>query len=515
MFPQSPRSLVFFLRAACTFSVLFWFGIDPASRGWGAVPPKKTNFVVILAQDLGFSDLGCYGGEMETPYVDYLASKGLRFTQAYRDSGTGTVEVALLTGFYPRHLFGEKPAEQSASEAAAPLWPAWATTLPEALRTSGYRCYHSGAWDLAGSPREGGFDRSYTLLADGSVRAEEGAERPGEPAASPREGVSEQLCGFLRAHAEQAPGKPFFALATFGEPPAADPALTRPREEPGRFDAGREAVCQERLERLWAMGMLLNAELPKVLPAVSGADRLQRPGVRPSEFQRRMALQAARVEHMDRQVGRILEQIKALGLWEQTAVFFLSESRVCAPGAAGESAGLVPMHAPLRESACGLHEAGIATPLVVHWPAGIRGRGETREPFVHVVDLAPTLLKIAGVPWPKKAGAAVVPVGDGVDLTPLIREGKPLGHRVLWWENSGSKAFRLGDWKWISPMQKPVELYYLKEDRSETRDLAELNLERVQEMEIQWTRMAERFRGDAGASGSALPAASTEKKPER
>jgi arylsulfatase A-like enzyme len=512
VFPQSPRSLVAVFRAACALSALFSLG---ASTGRAAVPLKKTSFVVVVARDLGFSDLGCYGGEMETPYLDYLASKGLRFTQAYQPAGAGMAQVALLTGFYPQHLFGQKPAEELASGGGLPPRPAWAAALPEALKTGGYRCYHAGVWSLAGTPQEGGFDRSFTLLADGSFRTEEGVEANRASEAPPGEAVSERLCELLRGHAEQMRGKPFFALAALGGFPSREAAAPVQEAESMRFGAGREFVCRERLERLWSMGMLLNAEFVRVVPAISEADRLQREGVRPSEFQRRMAIQAARVEQMDRQVGRILEQIKAMGLWEQTAVLFLSESGGGGPVTTAELAEQVPVHAPLRESACGLHEAGIATPLVVHWPAGIHSRGEPREQFVHLVDLAPTVLKIAGVSGPKKVGEALVPGADGVDLSALLRENKALGQRSLWWEKSGGRAFRLGDWKWVAPKDKPVELYYLKEDRSETRDLAELNLERVQEMEIQWTRTAERFRGDAEGGASGPAAAGPGNKPGR
>jgi arylsulfatase len=420
---------------------------------------KKTNFLVVFVRGLGFSDLGCYGGELQTPYVDYLAGHGVRFTQAYHAAGGGGTEAAILSGFYPEHVQRSKTGGDSPVVNEAPEQPGWARWLPESLQSAGYRCYHSGAWALGPVPRELGYERAFTVHPGGVQRLDDQlvAGTPAENGVRAEEPVADRMCEFLQTHAQQSAGKPFFAWVAF-DGGGGVPQDEVPREEKpaGRFNAGRESVSKARLERLWEMGMLLNAELSTVSASVPASDLLQRGEAAPSEFQKKMEAHAARVERVDAQLGRILEQIKAMGAWDQTAVFVLS-----AP-----AEGAVPLHAPLRESACGLHEAGIATPLIVHWPAGIRARGDTREQFVHAVDLTPTCFKIAGLLW--------------------------------WWGLAGSRAFRLGDWKWVAPRDRPVELYYLKEDRSEMRDLAEANFERVKEMEAQWTRMAARFRADWG-----------------
>lgn len=447
--------------------------------------------LVLVARDLGFSDLGCYGGELQTPCLDYLGKNGLRFTQAYHAGGGLSAGVALLTGYYPQHLCSEWSRPGDAAGSAQPSLqasqrPPWLRMLPEKLKASGYRCYQAGDWPLWDTPAEAGFE-GRDAVSGGS------ADSKTEPARQALDPVSE----LLRAHAQNAPKAPFFVFATLNGLPehAADPLEDGPRS--GRFDAGREVVCRQRLERLWSFGMLANAELSGVAPQISGSDLLQRQGVQPSEFQVRMEEQAQRVERLDRQIGRILDEIKAMGAWNHTAVFFLSESSSLVSAGPGDAGLRVPVHTPLRESACGLHEAALATPLIVHWPAGIRARGDVREHFVHAVDLAPTLLKVAGAVPQKKSAEPGVPALDGVDLTVLLSDNKAPGPRPLWWEWKGGRAFRLGDWKWISPKDKPVELYYLREDRSEMRDLADVNFERVKEMEVQWTRMAGRFRQDA------------------
>jgi arylsulfatase A-like enzyme len=460
-----------FWRIAC---VIFWVVQHSGVRA--AVPSKRTpmggpNVVVLVARDLGFSDLGCYGGELDTPYLDYLAFHGVRFTQAYHAAGPGAAEGSLLTGLYPQHVL------EGLDGARGPA--GGARFLPELLGSAGYRCYYSGAWSQPGNPQERGFERAFVS-----------EPRPprGLAGEAVRNSVAERACGFLRDHAEQAPEKPFFMLVGF------EGRVVGGKREgaSGRFAAGREGVGRGRLERLWGMGLLLNAESAESsVAAAAGAagNGLSRPGGSLLQFQRGMEAQAARVEWMDGEVGRILELLKGLGVWDRTVVWFAGEPspELPMPRQGAEEGG--PLHAPLRESACGLHEAGIATPMIVHWPSGLRARGETREQAVHVVDVAPTVLKVAGWTDARKAGWAM----DGVDLSPVLRENKAVPPRPLWWERAGARAYRLGDWKWIAPVQKPVELYYLREDRSEMRDVAEVNFERIKEMEVQWKRMAERF----------------------
>jgi arylsulfatase A-like enzyme len=359
--------------------------------------------------------------------------------------------------------------------------------LPVSLKAVGYRCYHAGVWSAGGSARDSGFDRSCTVRGKEVVLSDD--EAPGNAAEhKPEDAIAEGLCGFLKGHAQQTAAKPFFALVNLGDGMEGTQDDRRRERYAGRFDGGREALEKSRIERLWEMGMLLNTEFSPLLPAVEQGGAVQGRGVQHADFQRRMETQSARVEWMDQQLGRVLEQIKTMGAWDQTLVLVLSER--------SHHASSVPLHTPLRESGCGLHEAGIATPMIVHWPAGFRARGEAREHFVHAVDVAPTLLKVANVTWPKKTGEIAVPTADGVDILPVLRENKAPAARPLWWSCAGSRAYRLGDWKWISPKGKPVELYYLKQDRSELRDLADANFERVKEMELQWTRMADRFLGD-------------------
>jgi arylsulfatase len=260
--------------------------------------------------------------------------------------------------------------------------------------------------------------------------------------------------------------------------------------------------------------MLTNAELSDPTPpakpwaGLSDAER--------KAFAVRMEIHAAMVDRMDREIGRIIEQLRAAGTLDNTVVLFLSDNGASAeslvrgdgnqPGASPGSAqsylcleaqGASLANTPLRYSKTFVHEGGISTPLIVRWPVGIKGKGELREQPVHVVDIAPTFLRLAGVPWPKKVGEQNVPAPDGVDLTWVIRDNRPLASRALWWAHEGNRAFRLGDWKWVALKGKGAELYYLRGDRTEVRDLAAANPERLGEMEAQWNRMSAKMREDA------------------
>jgi arylsulfatase len=225
-----------------------------------------------------------------------------------------------------------------------------------------------------------------------------------------------------------------------------------------------------------------------------------------------MEIHAAMIDRMDREIGRILDHLRSTGALDNTIVLFLSDNGAsaeslvrgdgnppdAAPGSARsflclEAQGANLANAPLRYSKKYVHEGGISTPLIVRWPAGFKAKGELREQPVHVVDIAPTLLKFAGIPWPKLAGELTVPASDGMDLSAVIKENKQLSQRALWWAHEDNCALRLGDWKWVAEKGHPPELFYLKADRSETRDLAPANAERVKEMETIWSKFVNKF----------------------
>lgn len=486
---------------------------------WGAPPTKQPpNFILLLADDMGFSDAGCYGGEIATPNLDQLSKEGVRFTQAYNTARCWPTRASLLTGFYAQHVRRDSLPGVEDGSGVKGVRPAWARLLPALLKTAGYSTYHSGKWHVDGSPLDGGFDHSYTLLDQDRFFAPKNHQLDRTRLPDPPKGyyattaVADHAIDFLKAHAAQTPKAPFFAYVAFTSPhfplqaPAADIARYK-----GRFDEGTEVLREARLKRLWDQGDLHNAELSE--PSAPAKPWAELNPEERSAFSARMEIHAAMIDRMDQEIGRILEQIKAMGAAENTVVVFLSDNGASAeslvrgegnaPGAAPGSAqsylclegqGANLANTPLRYSKKFVHEGGISTPLIVRWPAGLKAKGEVRDQPVHVVDITPTVLKLANVPWPKLAGETPVPAADGVDLVSLLKENKALANRPLWWSHEDNCAFRLGDWKWVATKGKPGELYYLKADRAETRDLAAANMERLQEMEAQWTKMALRFK---------------------
>lgn len=480
--------------------------------------PRTPNFLILLADDMGFSDAGCYGGEIATPNLDRLAQEGVRFTQAYNTARCWPTRGALLTGFYAQHIRRDTFPEEPTGAGTKGVRPAWARLLPALLKQGGYATYHSGKWHIDGTPQEGGFDRSYTLLDQDRYFSPRNHALDGEKLPpAPEEfyattAIADRAIEFLREHAARTPKKPFFSFVAFTAPHF---PLHAPREDieryKGRYEEEADALREARLKRLWDNGMLFNAELSEPTEparswaALSAAER--------AAFATRMEVHAAMVDRMDREIGRIIAELRTAGTLENTVVLFLSDNGASAeslvrgdgnqPGAVPGSAqsylcleaqGANLANTPLRYSKTFVHEGGISTPLIVRWPVGIKGKGELREQPVHVVDIAPTLLRLAGVPWPKKVGELPVPPADGADISWVIRDNRPLASRPLWWAHEGNRAFRLGDWKWVSLKGKGGELYYLKGDRAEARDLAAANPERLGEMEAQWNRMSSRMR---------------------
>ena len=262
------------------------------------------------------------------------------------------------------------------------------------------------------------------------------------------------------------------------------------------------------------MGMLTNGELSSPTSPAKPWSALT-----PEEqaaFTTRMEIHAAMIERMDHEIGRILDYLRSSGALDNTLVMFLSDNGASAeslvrgdgnlpdalPGSEKsflclEAQGANLANTPLRYSKKYVHEGGISTPLIVRWPNGFKAKGELREQPVHVVDIAPTLLKAAGVPWPKLAGEKQVPPPDGIDISSVLKENKPLAQRTLWWCHEEHCALRIGDWKWIAEKGRPPELFYLKADRSEMRNLASANAERLKEMETLWGKFANKFLEDS------------------
>lgn len=502
-----------------------------------AATPKKPNILLIVADDLGYSDLGCYGGEIKTPNLDLLATKGIRYSQAYNTSRCWASRSALMTGYYPQQI--------NVDPRRAPGVPAWAECLPQRLKPAGYRSYLSGKWHVPGvAPMaRGGFDETYVNedhdrnfypqnihVNDKKLPAMERSDSYYTSTAYADHAIK-CLQDHLRDHAD----KPFFSYLAFTAPhfPLQAPAedIQRYKE---RYTVGWQKIREERIARIHQLE-LLSCSLSDVEPDVGppydfpkalqilGTNEVNRPlpwdELTPAQqrFQAdKMAVHAAMVDRMDQEIGRVVEQVRAMNELDNTVIIFLSDNGcsaeimvrgdghnpAAAPGSADSYLCLGPgwsnaCNTPLRKHKTWVHEGGIATPLIVHWPEEIQSQNAIRTDLCHVIDILPTVLDIAGV---QPLAAKDVPPLPGVSMRLSFNtEGALKARAPIYFSHEGNRGLRSAEWKLVSSHKQghdQWELYSMINDRSEREDLAASQPERVQKMAAQWQQLDQQFNSD-------------------
>jgi arylsulfatase len=511
---------------------------------------RKPNIVLILNDDMGYSDIGCYGGEIETPNLDRLAADGLRFTQFYNTARCSPSRASLLTGLHPHQTgigvltydFGPEGYAGNLSEQCV--------TIPEALRRSRYRTYMSGKWHVAGNltkptgawPLQRGFDAFFgTIIGAGSfydpntlTRGNDNVEHEAkaDPGFFYTDAISDQAVDYVKQHVAQAADDPFFLYVAYTAPHwplhAHDEDIARYR---GRFDAGWDALREERLERLVKSGILdsrwaLTARDPSQ-PEWSGVEQK-------AWLLRCMEVYAAQVDRMDQGIGRIVEALREAGRLEDTVIFFLSDNGACAedipesvtvdelvnnlmiakshtrtgePVHFGNTPALMPgpentyqsygtawanlSNTPFRLYKHWIHEGGIATPLIVHWPRGIADRGGVRHTPGYLPDIMATIMDLTGTDCPTERNGHPVPPPEGATLAPAFEQDRAAS-RPMFWEHEGNAAVRIGRWKLVRRYPEPWELYDLDADRTELHDLATADPGRVRDMAALYDDWAKR-----------------------
>jgi len=491
------------------------------------------NILILFADDLGFSDPGCYGGEILTPSLDLLAASGLRYTQFYNTARCWPSRAALLTGYYP-HQTGRDNAPGIKGGGHMER-TAWALVAPRYLEDAGYRSYHSGKWHVDGMPVENGFDQSYWLpdhnrffsphrhylndtLLDTVPR--------GTDYYSTTE-IASRAITQLKGHKELHDDQPFFSYVAFTTPhfPLHAPAEDIARVG-DRYASGWDKMREERWKRIQELG-IASGQLSPVEADVGppyhfpesleilGENEVNRPlpwdALTPGQqdFQeQKMRIHAAMVERLDAEIGRIIEQLKEMDAYENTIILFLSDNGSSAeimvrgdghnsqaePGSADSYLCLGPgwstmCNTPFRMHKIWVHEGGACTPLIVHWPRGIKARGELRHDPGHVIDLLPTMLDLAGVDVTEDLE---VPF-PGRSLVPTFA-GDTDWERELWWYHEGNRALRYGDWKLVAARDKAWELFDLAADRTESNNLAGEQAGRVSELEARWESILDEIR---------------------
>lgn len=478
-----------------------------------ALPPDggRPNIVVIMADDMGYSDIGCYGSEIATPNLDGLAHSGVRFTHFYNAARCCPTRSALLTGLY-NHQTGVGDMVQHRD---LPAYQGYlngrCVTFAEALRPAGYHALMSGKWHVGEDrphwPTDRGFERYFGLISGASSYWQLDAgrkmaldDRPFTP-----EPGKFYMTDAITGHAVQMIGEysrkpePWFLYLAYTAPhwplhaPPEDIAKYR-----GKYRKGWDALRRERHERQLALGIVDRkwALTPRdsTVPAwdtVAEADK--------DAEDLRMAVYAAQIDRMDQGIGRVLESIRQSGQEDNTLVIFLADNGGCheekikgekpavPPGPAGSftSYGRPWANAsntPFRLYKHWVHEGGISTPFIARWPKTIRKGGTLCHQPAHVVDIMATVLDAAGAPYPKtRNGQPVTPLA-GRSFLPLLQGKRWAGHDPLFWEHEGNRAVRAGRWKLVSNYPEGWELFDIEADRTELHNLAAAEPGRVKEL---------------------------------
>lgn len=523
---------------------------------------RAPNIVVIVADDLGFSDLGCYGGEIRTPRLDALAAGGVRFTQAYNSSRCCPSRASLLTGLYPHQAgigwfvgsgAGGLPGHRGR------LTPRCAT-LAEVVKPVGYNAYACGKWHVNDpGPIARGFDEFYGFTHGYAVDSWNPAMMIRLPKGRPQRTYAEQpyyatdaitdhALDFLElARQRRHPWLLYVAYQAAHFPVQAPVELTQTYVD--TYQRGWDVLRAERLNRMQRLG-LVEEDLP--LPPRSPIDRpdvarrhgsMTADGLNPAwdsldvkrraDLARRMAVYAAMVETMDTNIGRLVDSLQAGGELDNTLILFVSDNGACAewepfgfdlnpdryrnpqpghgidgstpgePNVLHEGESLAAMGGPgsLFSYGCAwanlcntplqlykhyAHEGGIRTPLIAHWPATIKTRGEFRHHLTHVLDIMATCVELTGAAYPPEAGGQEILPLEGRSLLPALR-GQAQTPRTLIFEHERNAAIRQGDWKLVGRIaregfapNRKWKLYNLRSDPAEQHDLADQNPDRAE-----------------------------------
>ncbi len=484
---------------------------------------EKPNIIVILVDDMGYSDIGCYGGEIPTPNLDALAAGGLRFTQFYNTGRCCPTRASLLTGLYPHQAgVGHMTDDKGVPGYAGRLNDS-CVTLAEVLKPAGYFTAMSGKWhvgqNLGVTPWGRGFDRSLNAAAGGfyfpeSDRAKlflNGEAIENHDPRLPQGWYSTDLWttfGLKFIDEALAEKKPFYLHLCHNAPhfplqaTAEDIAKFR-----NQYKAGWGVVRDRRYARMIELGIIdpkwAKSPRPQDVRPWSQLNEEEK-----DRFDHLMAVYAATVWRMDKAVGDLVAGLKQRGVFENTLILFMSDNGGNAEaGPNGRTNGdptksdsdwfcgeswAFPQNTPFRLYKHYNHEGGISTPLIAHWPAGIAARNELRHQPGHLIDVMATCVEVGGAEYPKTFNGKPIQPMEGQSLLPVFKS-KELAPRTLYWEHEGNAAVRVGDMKLVRKgLESAWELYDMQTDRTELNDLAPSQPEKVKELSELWEAWATR-----------------------
>jgi len=501
---------------------------DFSSRTESKAVPGRPNVLMIMADDMGFSDLGCYGSTVDTPNIDRLAEGGMRFSQMYNAARCTPTRGASLTGLYPhQNGMGHMRADLEIPAYRGHLNDR-CVTIAEVLRESGYNTLMSGKWHLGKShahwPNAHGFD-TYSGLLDGASDyfnppPNRTLVQKNEPFAPKSvayfeseehlrsdfymtDFFTEEAVDQLRRHGEGE--TPFFQYLSYTAPHWPLQARAEDIEKyRGQFIDGWDRIRRRRYERLVEMGLINSTcSLPERddrVPPWSDVEDKER-------WDLKMAAYAAQIDRMDQGIGRVLDTLDEMGERENTLVLFLSDNGAASIGLGrdeearpGSPDSYMSYHrpwahvsdTPFRRYKIWTHEGGIATPFIANWP-GVIEPDELSHEVSHVIDLMPTVLDATGTRYPDTHGGREIAPVEGKSLVPVLTGGERDGHDALCWTHTDNHAIRRGRWKLVSPDGRETwQLYDLTDDRTETTDRAGENPDVVADLAEQHQSWSDR-----------------------
>lgn len=483
-------------------------------------PADKPNIVLIMADDMGYSDIGCYGSAIATPNIDNLAQQGLRFRNFYNNAKCCPTRASLLTGLNNH----EAGMGNMVTMADTPIQPGPyqgflnqnSVTIAEVLRTAGYSTYMSGKWHLGERkehwPLQRGFDKYFGLISGASSYfeiIEEPRKRVmaynNESWTPPNKGfymtdaISDTAAAFIQKHSGTKKNDPFFLYVAYTSPHWPLHALDEDiKKYEGKYADGWDSLRNQQYRRMLKLG-IIDAKYP-LSPRTEGI-----PAWKDAEDKelwiRRMQVYAAMIDRMDQGIGRVIDALKKANKLDNTLIIFLADNGGCAENASSRNLGApgIPVgergsydsykepwanvsNTPYRFYKNWLYEGGIRTPLIVYCPKMVKSAGSITNQMGHVVDFMPTFLEVAGIKYPEQVDNHPIMPMRGASLIPAFKGEEIRRTQPFFWEYVGEKALRKGDWKLVKTKTGNWELYNLKDDPTELTDLSTKRPETLKEL---------------------------------
>ena len=504
-----------------------------------SVAEKRPNILLILADDLGYSDIGCYGGEISTPNIDKIAKNGVRFTQFYNAARCCPTRASLLTGLYPHQAGIGDMVYRNQGGAYLGYLNNSTVTLAEVLKEAGYKTLMSGKWHVghkeeAQWPSNRGFDRFYGIHThvDSYYKVLEAAEvyldgkihipasdipvndmNPGQEWYT-TDVFTDYAVKFIDEASKTE--QPFFMYLAYNAPHWPLEAPIKDVEKyRGKYRLGWDKLREEKFIRMKKIGIIPPNE---ILPPSENTkwDTLSDDVKMEMAFRRE--IYAAQIDRLDQNIGRVIHHLEKTGKLNSTMIIFLSDNgcsseegmfgfnwpdfkkgnfkdweklsnRSVSQGQAWANAS----NTPFRLYKKWVHEGGIATPFIVKWPDVIKNRGSMNNNVGHVIDIMPTLCEVAGIKYPEVYKGCEIKPNEGISLVGVLKGERLSDKRELYWSHEGNNAVRIGDWKMVMRNEnKKWAMYDFSKSRSETVDLSSVYTDKVDSLKFKYERWAER-----------------------